>query len=75
MPPSVTPTTVQAATGLAERLLMAYASENRDILPLFAAFVGLVYQRDEAVGNDCLIALDRLICGDVSREETRAPFV
>jgi hypothetical protein len=63
----------EVAAGLAENLLRAYATRNGDILPLFAAFVGVVFQRDAAVGRDALTALDRLVM--ISSGESSSPFV
>ena len=51
----------ELAAGFAESLIQSYAAQHNDILPLFAAFVGVVFERDEAVERDCLIALDRWV--------------
>lgn len=61
------PETVEAAAALAESLANQYAVQNNDILPLFAAFVGLVFSRDSKVGRDCLIALDRYVSASVEK--------
>lgn len=59
------PANAQMAAGLAENLIRLYVAGGGDVGQLFAAFAGLVVQRDAAVGLDCLTALDRLVSGDV----------
>ena len=58
---SVPPLSAETVAGFAESLIKTHAIQKDDILPLFAAFVGVVFQRDELVGRDCLVALDRWI--------------
>ncbi len=55
------PPAAETAAVFAESLARNYAVRNSDIVPLFAAFVGLIFQRDESVGRDVLIALDRFV--------------
>ncbi len=55
------PSTMESASAFAENLLRGYSTRNPDIQPLFAAYVGVVFQRDPAVGRDTLIALDRFV--------------
>tara|TARA_R110002074_G_scaffold377728_1_gene555310 strand:- start:277 stop:489 length:213 start_codon:yes stop_codon:yes gene_type:complete len=50
----------EAAAALAESLIAGYSAQGRDIAPLFAAFVGLVFERDQGAGKDCLTVLDRI---------------
>lgn len=50
------------AAALAENLIACYSAQGGDIAPLFAAFVGLVFERDQGTGKDCLSVLDRLCC-------------
>lgn len=64
MPLAISDPTI--AAGFAENLLRQYTAGHRDAITLFAAFVGLVVQRDPDVGNDVLIALDRFVSGDAS---------
>ncbi len=52
------------AVSLAENIVQSYAIRGGDVTELFAGYVGLVVERDEVVGNDCLIALDRWISGE-----------
>lgn len=63
----------ETAAGFAESLIKEHAIQKRDILPLFAAFVGVVFQRDEAVGWDCLTALDRLVSESGEQASATSP--
>jgi len=54
------------AASFAENLARKYAEQLRPPHALFAAFVGLVSARDQAVAADCLTALDRYLSGDAS---------
>lgn len=45
----------------AESIGRKHVANGGETLHLFAAFVGLVFERDEHVGRDCLIAVDRVI--------------
>jgi hypothetical protein len=49
------------AASFAESLARQYAMQGGKLQDLFAAFAGLVSARDEAVGSDCLAALDQRI--------------
>jgi hypothetical protein len=57
-------TAPETAAALAENLIRARLMTEHNVAATFAAFVGLVVMRDEIVGRDCLIALDRLLSGD-----------
>lgn len=56
----------ELAVGFAEGLIQAHKARGGNVDALFAAFVGVVSERDKAVGLDCLIALDRFISGPAS---------
>ena len=51
----------EVAMAFAASLVKSYAKHGGNVTDLFAAFVGLVVDRDGSVGNDCIIALDRWI--------------
>ena len=51
----------ERAVALAENLANTYESKGGTLGDLLAAFVGAVYVRDERVGHDCLIFLDRFV--------------
>ena len=52
--------------GFAQNLIQSYVAQGGDMESIFSAFVGLVHARDQVVGRDCLIALDRYISKDDS---------
>jgi hypothetical protein len=54
----------EIAASKAENLVRSCATRTGDIVPLFAAFVGFVFQRDESVGHDVLTALDRFVSSE-----------
>jgi len=57
------PPECETAISLAENLAQSYAIRGGSVTELFAAFVGVVVERDRAVGRDCLTALDRWLSG------------
>jgi hypothetical protein len=72
-PPEVSPKP-EVVVSLAENLIRSYANRGGSVTDLFAAFVGVVVERDNAVGYDCLIALDSWVCGDGASVGKREPF-
>jgi hypothetical protein len=54
-------TSPEFAIAFAETILRGYSARNKDIVPLFAAYIGVIFERNPAVGRDSLIALDRLV--------------
>lgn len=57
----------EVAIAFAASLVKSYVSHGGNVTDLFAAFVGLVVERDGSVGNDCIVALDRWISGTKGR--------
>ena len=60
---SEVPPQCHAAMALAESLARAHASRGGNLAELFSAYVGVVVDRDEVVGRDCLTAVDRWVNG------------
>jgi hypothetical protein len=54
------------AVSFAERLAQEYVKQGGTMHALFVGFAGLVSARDQKVGADCLIALDRKLFGDAA---------
>jgi hypothetical protein len=52
------------AASFADRLAQEYIKQGGTMHALFVGFAGLVSARDQKVGADCLIALDRKLFGD-----------
>ena len=63
MLPYEPPSHAYAVVGFAESLAREYARRGGDLTVLFGAYAGLVSARHKAAGADCLIALDRMVCG------------
>lgn len=55
---------VEQAVALAQNLANTFEAKGGTLSDLLAAFAGALYARDERVGHDCLIALDRFVCGE-----------
>jgi hypothetical protein len=53
----------ETAMAMAENLARLYESRSGDLVAFFAAFVGVVFERDKTVGRDALTAIDRLVSG------------
>ncbi len=51
----------EAAMAYAGNLAQAHVRKGGNLTDLFSAFVGVVVDRDAAVGRDCLAALDRWV--------------
>ncbi len=49
---------------MAQNLAKTYETRGGNLSDLLAAFAGALYARDERIGHDCLIALDRFVCGE-----------
>ena len=54
---------IQTAAAFAENLARSYRAQGKDLVPLFAAFAGLVVHCNERVGQDVLTALDKIVNG------------
>jgi hypothetical protein len=55
-----------AAANFADTLARKYTRQGGTTHALFTAFAALVSARDQKVGADCLIALDRKLFGDAN---------
>jgi hypothetical protein len=55
------------AVSFAENLAREYARRGGDVIALFGAYAGLVSARHKAIGTDCLIAVDRMLSGEVPK--------
>jgi hypothetical protein len=65
----------EVVVSLAENLIRSYANKGGNVTDLFAAFVGVVAERDDMVGRDCLIALDHWVCGGGASARNVPPSV
>jgi hypothetical protein len=54
---------VDAAIVFAEMIARSHAGQGGDIVDLFATFVGMVVQEDDAIGLHCLGAVDQWFSG------------
>ncbi|MGO8833472.1 MAG: hypothetical protein ACLQE9_11765 [Roseiarcus sp.] len=62
---------IDAAIVFAEMIAKSHASQGGDIVDLFATFVGMVVQEDDAIGLRCLGAVDQWFSGRVALRELR----
>jgi len=53
----------EAAMTFAEMIAKSHAARGGDPIDLFATFVGMVAQEDEAVAMRCLETFGRWVCG------------
>jgi hypothetical protein len=62
------PTHALDAASFADRLAQEYIKQRGTMHAMFVGFAGLVSARDQKVGADCLIALDRKLFGDGDKQ-------
>ena len=53
---------------LAQSVACRHLANGGDVAELFAAFAGLVWERDRQVGLDCISAVDESISSSASAE-------
>ena len=74
LPKSEPPLEAFLAASFAESLAKQYVCQGGEAMNLFVAFAGLVAGVSEKTATDCLIALDKVIVGNVISER-RGPSV
>ena len=62
---------IDAAIVFAEMIAKSHASQGGDIVDLFATFVGMVVQENDAIGLHCLGAVDQWFSGRGGLRELR----